>query len=161
MKNIKFQTIYWGSDNSTQVRFEPVTDAPDLEMVTSCFVFPIYKKNRVVMAHCPRGWGLPGGHREAGESPADCVRRELELVGRWVAKKKFNSPINKKYPDVAYQLLYVSRVKKLLAFQKSFETTDRSAVLLENVHKIHHNFKDFKDVFNHVVSLYNLKVPVA
>ena len=33
---------------------------------------------RIVISRPKRGWELPGGHVEAGESPDECIRREAD-----------------------------------------------------------------------------------
>lgn len=114
------------------------------------------------MSKPKRGWGLPGGHREGDETPEECVRREadeeasvelgdLELIGRWEAKKKFHSPLNEKYPELAYQLLYVANVTNLKPFKSEHETSERAVVPLSKMHEYHHNFGDFEEIFKYVI----------
>jgi 8-oxo-dGTP diphosphatase len=158
----KFKTIYWTDDRSSEVNFQPTSDEPPKELISSCFVFPLYD-NGVVMSKPKRGWGLPGGHREGDETAEQCVRREadeeasielgeLMLIGRWEIKKVFSSPFNETYPDLAYQLLYVAQVTDLKPFTKEFETSERAVVPLFQVENVHHNFREFEDVFNYIIS---------
>lgn len=161
MSDYSFKTVYWISDHSSEVNFEATNELPDKKLVSSCFVFPL-DKGGVVMSKPKRGWGLPGGHREGDESAEACVRREayeeasielgdLELIGRWEVKKKFQSPLNAKYPDLAYQLLYVAKVTKLKSFKKEFETSERAVVPFSKVKEFHHNFDDFEAIFKYIL----------
>lgn len=156
-----FKTVYWISDHSSEVNFQATSELPDKELVSSCFVFPIYKDG-IVMSKPKRGWGLPGGHREGEESGEECVRREadeeasielgeLELIGRWEAKKKFHSPLNEKYPELAYQLLYVAKVTKFKTFKAEHETSERAIVPLSKVKSVHHSFDEFEEIFKYIL----------
>jgi hypothetical protein len=60
------------------------------------------------MYHCPEECA----RREAVEEAA-AILGKLQLIGRWVTKKKFHSPHNQKYPDQGYQLLYLAPVLEL------------------------------------------------
>lgn len=166
-----FKTIYWISDHSSEVNFQPISALPDKELVSSCFVFALHEDG-VIMSRPERGWGLPGGHREGEETPEECVRREadeeasielgdLRLIGRWEAKKKFHSPLNEKYPEIAYQLLYVADVTKVLPFKKEYETSERAIVPLPKVKEYHHNFDDFEEIFKYILDEKGLSEKVA
>lgn len=161
-----FKTIYWTDDRSSEVNFNASKSLPPTELISACFVFPLYKGD-VILSKPKRGWGLPGGHREVGESAEECVRREaseeasielgeLELVGYWEIKKKFHSSFNKKYPDLAYQLLYIADVTALKPFKQEFETSERKVVTISSIHSYHHNFKDFEQVLEYIVDIKGL-----
>lgn len=166
--NRQFKTIHWADDQSTEVKFEPVDTLPTKELISSCFVFALYEGDKVIMAKPKRGWGLPGGHREGDETAEECVRREaaeeasitlknLRLVGRWAAKKKFNSPLNEKYPKLAYQLLYVANVDEMKRFDPQFETSERAAVPLSDIKNLHHDFTNFEDIFSYVLEVLGIE----
>ena len=74
--NKTFPTSYWGDDKSTRAHFTPLEQTPD-DSITSCFVVAITPDQRIAISRPKRGWGLPGGHVEAGESPEGCTRREV------------------------------------------------------------------------------------
>jgi ADP-ribose pyrophosphatase YjhB (NUDIX family) len=154
--NYHFKTVHWGDDRSTEVVFEPISTLPPKELISSCFVFALYEGNKVIMTKPKRGWGLPGGHREGDETAEECVQREAAeeasitlkdvQLGRWVAKKKFDSPFNQHYPDLAYQLLFVANVDSLNDFSSEFETSERAIVPLSRIKDLHHNFDNFEAV---------------
>lgn len=157
-----FKTIYWGSDRSTEVRFEAVADLPSVEQISACMVVALHDGG-VVLSRPKRGWGLVGGHREPGELPEECIRREaleeaaaelgeLKLIGRWKTQKVFESDENAAYPPVAYQLLYVAEVTRLNDFRPQLEIEDRVVVPLEKLPGFHHNFEDFEQVHDFIVS---------
>lgn len=49
---------------------------PENTLVTACMVF-VKKDGSVLLSRPERGWGLPGGHKEAQESPEECAIREV------------------------------------------------------------------------------------
>ena len=75
----------------------------------------------------------------------------VELIGRWRTRKRFNSPHNAQYPDQGYQLLYVADVKELSEFTPQLEITERIIVPLSEVKNYHHDVDNFMPVFNYVV----------
>ena len=118
-----FSAVLWGKDKSTKAQFYPCEDISDSSIVTSCMVCVVYER-KILLAKPPRGWGLPGGRLEPGEMPEDCARREiyeetsvelnsLKLIGAWHIEKLLHSRYNDRYPDRAYQLLFLADVKKI------------------------------------------------
>lgn len=161
MKEYAFKTIYWGEDQSTEVVFEAVDGLPATELVTACMVFALHERDKVVLSRPGRGWGLPGGHREDGESIEDCLHREameeaamtlenLQLVGRWATKKRFDSLHNAQYPDRGYQLLYVADVKELHEFTPQFEIAERIVVPIQEVKNYHHDIENIGPILDYI-----------
>jgi hypothetical protein len=101
MKKRIFKTLYWGDDQSTEVVFEATSELPPQELITACMVIALHGKDNIVLSKPERGWGIPGGHREEGETAKECLHREameeaamtlknIQLVDRWATKKRFH-----------------------------------------------------------------------
>ncbi len=156
-----FPVIYWGDDQSTEVQFQPADELPDNELVSACFVFAEHN-GTVAMSKPQRGWGLPGGHRETGESAEECLRREameeagvelgeLRLIGWWATVKRFESEHNRQYPDRAYQLLYVADVVKVHDFTPAHEVAERAFVPVREVGQWHHDNENFQEIYEFIL----------
>lgn len=164
-----FPVVFWGPDQSTEVRFQAALTLPPDESISACMVLAITEDGQTVVSKPNRGWGLPGGHREAGETAEECLRREameeaavelgeLELVGYWVTKKRFDSEHNRQYPSPAYQLLYTASVITVHDFQPALEVSERAFIGLHEMEHLHHDFTSFKDVFEHTLEVKGLRV---
>lgn len=160
----QFNTFYWGKN--TEVRFEPFTEIPNDVPVTSCMVMAVVNNDHLVLSSPQRGWGLPGGHLEKGETPDETTIRELKeeaaveidpnsllVVGGWLAKKIHKTPKNSIYPDLAYQLLFMANTTKINQFPKEFEAFDRIFVPIQDVLR-YATGVNFKPIFEYVIETY-------
>ena len=155
-----FPAVFWGKDKSTKAQFYPCEDISDFSLVTSCMVCVIYE-NKILLAKPPRGGGLPGGRLEPGEIPEDCAQREvyeeasvklntLKLIGAWHIEKLFHSKYNDRYPDRAYQLLFLADVKRIDDFIASHESSAREFVEFDKVKDYHHDFANFSEIMRYI-----------
>lgn len=107
------------------------------ELVTSVLVFA-FQGRHLLLAHSTKGdWKLPGGHVEAGETPAQAIRREvLEETGvvlgpvRQLAYQRLRllgaKPQGYRYPyPDSYKLFFVGTIAELLPYQESSEICGR------------------------------------
>ena len=160
----KFNTFYWGEN--TEVKFEPFEEIPKDIPVTSCMIMAVINNEYLVLSSPKRGWGLPGGHVEKGETPEKAAIRELreeaaveidkdslQVVGGWLAKKIKKTEKNSKYPDIAYQLLFIADISKVNQFAKRFEIYDRIFVPIPNVLN-YATGVNFKPIFQYVTKKY-------
>ena len=156
----KFPVIYW-SKKSTKVQFESFTELPKNAPVTSCMVF-VKKDGSILLSKPDRGWGLPGGHKELTESPEECAVREvaeetnvniknIKLVGGWKAQKIRHIESNSKYPEVAYQLLFIADVAQICKFSTAYESKDRMFVKFSDIKKYHHDYGPFSEILVYVL----------
>jgi len=160
--DLQFRPVYWGRDKSTRVQFEPVDSMPETEQISACMVVARHG-DTIAISRPGRGWGLPGGHREQGETAEECIRREameeagvelgeLQMIGRWMTTKLFDSDENSQYPPLAYQLLFVAPVVRVCEYVPQLEVAERAFVLPTALEDLHHNYIDFQDVHRYILS---------
>lgn len=108
---------------------------PPAEAVTAAHVFA-FDGDRIVLArHVDRGWTIPGGHVEVGESPLEAMRREArEEAGievdsaRFIASDRIEAADGEepdpRYPNPGYQVFYVARVVRYGEITHTDECTE-------------------------------------
>ncbi len=111
----QFTTEYWPETNS-RVEFFPTTIPPALP-VTAVKIY-VFQDGALLLTNVvSRGWDLPGGHIEPGETPEQALVRELkeetgatvdrfELIGYLKITNEQENERNKKYPAVSCILVY-------------------------------------------------------
>lgn len=160
----RFPISYWGRDKSTKAQFYPCGSVPAGSIITSCMVCVLYD-GRILLTKPARGWGLPGGHIEAGEAPEVCAAREvyeeasvrvanLKMIGAWKVEKLFESECNRQYPELAYQLLFLAELEHVDNFTASHETSERKFVRIDDVRNYHHDFGNFSEILKYIKDIY-------
>lgn len=150
------QTIieYWPETNS-RVEFFPGTAFPELP-VTAVKIY-VFQDNELLLTNInARGWDLPGGHVEPGETPEQAIVRELhEETGAQVKRLRFIGYLkitnekanerNRKYPKVSCILVYKG-YEATLDGNHSFqlEASESKFVPLDQLPQIHHDWNDAK-----------------
>ncbi len=159
-----FPVVYWGVDKSTRAQFAPTDKISENLIVSSCMVCVFNKNGEVLLSKPARGWGLPGGHLEPGETPEECAKREvyeetlvnienLRLIGTWKIEKVFESEQNRKYPAKTQQLLFVASLDRVDEFVPSHESSDRKLVPIDEIEQYHHNFSSIAEVLRYIKNL--------
>lgn len=115
-----------------------VTDCiPDNNLITCSFVLA-FKKDKLLLTNLnDRGWDIPGGHTELGESPEETARRELyEETGVNVGDLDYlgyeeisllgNKPDGYKYPfPNSYMVFYCAEITSTDEYHANFESSGR------------------------------------
>lgn len=121
---------------------------PPVELTTSALGL-VFQEDRLLMPKLvERGWDVPGGHIEAGETPGQTFRREVyEETGAHLSKvgllgyQKFvihaPKPDGYKYPyPVSYQAFFWGVVSSLKPFEPTFEVSERGFFLPAEARKL-------------------------
>ncbi len=110
---------------------------PPLLLVTSAFGLVFDSDCLLMTKLVARGWDIPGGHIEDGETPEQAVRRELFEETAVIAQSltlfahaqitiHAERPDNYKYPyPVSYMVFYVGRVGEIRPFRPTAEAEAR------------------------------------
>jgi 8-oxo-dGTP diphosphatase len=140
------KTIYvdWGGQK-VKLTWIPSDQLPDLSKVTSVHGFCFYE-NKVLLVYVKgRGFSIPGGHVEQGESPDQafhreayeegCVKGNIKYLGMIEVSHEDNPLFdpNGKYPLIGYQLFYRMDITQCLPFSRQYESTSRIWVEPEEV----------------------------
>ena len=118
---------------------------PPLELITSIHGFCFYNGKVLLVDLNHRGWDIPGGHIEEGETPVQCFQREALEEGyvggdcSHLGAVEIDHHENpewdetSKYPIVGYQLFYRMDVNTIFPFEAEFESGRRIFVNPEDV----------------------------
>ncbi len=160
---IEYSAHYWHADKSAKALFEPIAFKPPTKQVTASFTF-IFDKTRqkLVLTKLRRGWGVPGGHREKGETPEQCAIREayeetsihiknLHVIGRRRVDNRRKNDLKRKYPYKSYLLFFIAEINGVDDFDNSFETSERAIVDIDKLGEYISNEKSFfNEVFKYI-----------
>ncbi|MEK7564593.1 MAG: NUDIX domain-containing protein [Patescibacteria group bacterium] len=133
--NTKFPSDFW-EKTQNKLTFKVSKSLPwDIRMTAiKCIII---RNNKILMTKVPRGWDIPTGHIEEGETPEDALKREVfeetgtilhsyTLLGYLHSVKIKENKENKKYPKISAIPIFIANkftVKK--KFEKLHEATDR------------------------------------
>ncbi|WP_282020741.1 NUDIX hydrolase [Planomicrobium okeanokoites] len=136
--------VNWGG-HIISLSWEPYRKMKSNDIVTSVHGYCFFE-GKVVLVHVDgRGFNVPGGHIESGESPEETLHREVyeeayvkggvSYIGAICVDHTENVKFveNGKYPQVGYQLFYRMDVTECLPFLREHETLTRIWVEPEEV----------------------------
>ena len=129
---------------------------PTKELIMSVVSLCFSDNKLLMIKHDERGWDIPGGHIEPGESLEEALRREvLEEAGATLSeckcfahfKTQLNGPkppnFKYPYPD-SYIICYLSKLGSLTEFKGEFETSGRALMSPEEAKKTAWVIKNLK-----------------
>jgi 8-oxo-dGTP pyrophosphatase MutT (NUDIX family) len=134
---IQTQTDVPWMPRPNRVRLILDEELPPSELTTTAFVLAFDGQRLLMTRLTDRGWDIPGGHIEAGESPEAAVRREVleetacvlgeaRLLGYQQLSVLSEAPPNYRYPyPDSYQLFYVAQVSVAREFLPTDEAAER------------------------------------
>jgi 8-oxo-dGTP diphosphatase len=130
----------------------PSRKLPPVELTTSVHGFCFWQ-GTVLLVDLSRGYDIPGGHREVGETPEECFRREAmeegyvrggacELLGYLIVDQSEDPGWKPggKYPQVGYQVFYRMEITEVLPFRAEFESARRIFVAPDEVERYYHGW---------------------
>lgn len=118
---------------------------------------------RLLLAKVGRGWDLPGGHLEPGETPDAALVREIkEETGATISSHQLlkitnmkKTERNKRYPKESCILVYKGAGVRLDGNYdfSQFEATDSKLILFNEIKRYHHNWSAMKQqIFAYAVN---------
>lgn len=139
---------------------------PPRELITSVHGFCFLDYELLIVHLTDRGWDLPGGHIEKGETPKDCLNREVmeegyvegdcQLLGALEVDHHDNPMWDQSspYPIVGYQLFYKLHISKVHPFKGGNESDKRKFIHPSDIAKyrdwleLHQEMLDYAITFS-------------
>ncbi len=130
---------------SAELRLIESTTLPPRALITAAHVLAFDDDALGLVRHERRGWDIPGGHLDHGESVEAAARREvneeaalglgeLKVIGFWQYHCFGDPPHENQYPwPKSYMQLYAARVERIDPFEARFETKERIFVPLSSL----------------------------
>ncbi|MEM7018502.1 MAG: NUDIX domain-containing protein [Pseudomonadota bacterium] len=132
-------------------RLEWTESNPESLAITGSHGFCFLDGQVVLCSIQSRGFSLPGGHMEEGETPEVCFRREaaeeacislsnVELLGYLIADHSVNPSYDAPYPVRAAQTIFRAKIATLETFVAQHESQERILVSIKELPDFHHEW---------------------
>jgi len=140
------QNISWVPHPNT-VELRALSNLPDAHLMSSAYVLAFDQDNRVLLADLNRGWDIPGGHIDPGETAEEAARREaqeetgaiigeMELIAGQYIIMEGDKPKDYKYPfPLSVQPLFMSTDFTLGEFTQDEDSFGRGFFTLDEIKK--------------------------
>lgn len=127
--------VHWGEHHVKLTWYPKIF--PEVNKVTSVHGFCFHNGKVLLVKINSRGFNVPGGHIEFGETPEKTLHREVYEEGYVTGNSKYlgmievsheenpNFDSNGKYPLIGYQLFYRIDITSILPFLRENESNAR------------------------------------
>jgi len=132
------------------------TVLPKPELISAVFLLAI-NGSKILAIKNDRGWEVPGGHVEVGETPEECLIREVkEEAGATFADPKLLAVIESsdqdKYKDKA-MLIYTTKNFSLGEFVPGEDAFGREVIEVKDFLQRHKGVIDFTEIITRAQKL--------
>lgn len=132
---------------------------PKQENISAVFLICL-KDDKILAIRNDRGWDIPGGHIEKGESSEEALIREVnEEAGASFSNQKLFAIVESTNQDIykdKVMLLYTTDTFVLGEFVPSEDAFDREIIDIEEFLKRYSGRFDFKEIISKAQNLLNM-----
>ncbi|TFD99490.1 NUDIX hydrolase [Jeotgalibacillus salarius] len=147
--------VKWG-EATVKLSWTESGELPDEKSITSVHGFCFHKGQVMLVNLNHRGWDIPGGHVDEGETPLQAFQREVmeegyvegdcRMIGYITVDHHENEHWNPagRYPQVGYQVFFRMDITALHSFASEYEATGRKFV---GVHELPEMYDGWNEIY--------------